>query len=80
MSRGSSVGHVLAVALGWVLVSLGVLVLGLAAWSAMPYWTGGSCSMALLGFYFVLPIGVSLAGLGALVLWAASTDGRPPEA
>jgi hypothetical protein len=72
--------QVLLYVLGYGLLISGVAGTGYALYSTLPYWTGESCSMALLGIY-ALPFTVPPVIVGAFVVWAGRRYGaRPPDA
>ena len=57
---------------GRVLLGLGVVIVGLGAWSAMPYWMGESSrAIELVGLRMSLVIGLPLMLAGAFAAWAA---------
>lgn len=56
---------------GYVLMGLGAALAALSGWAALPYFTGESCSAALLGLFVGAPIVLVLWAVGITALVAA---------
>lgn len=66
---------------GGILLTFGIAVLGLGLYSALPYFRGESCSMALMGLVLSLPVSVPAVVVGAvllLVAWSRRRGSTPP--